>query len=266
MAEIDLQEAFKSKAKFSELMEHIPAKITQELANYPTADGKTLVHIAELTQNEDTFFNVLGDDTVANLPQPPFIVWIVTNEKEKIMRIVNLINENTRSGFGIFVFKASLVDNKINIECLSKPKLKVKNSNGGKAKKFQLEYWKKYSEVCDSLGEGDYQIIPKPQHWQYLPLGKTGVSIQLTLNTRDNFIGIDLCITNNVQLFESLNSHKTDIEQALGTLEWVNKSNVKTARIRKTIDVEFPQADIDSVAKAHIETAKEFKKLISKYL
>ena len=63
-----------------------------------------------------------------------------------------------------------------------------------------------------------------------------------------------------------MNSHKTEIEQALGTLEWVNKSNVKTARIRKIINVEFTQTDIDSVVRAHIKTAKEFKELISKYL
>ena len=265
MAEINLQEAFKSKAKFSELMEDTPAQIMQELSNYPKADGKAIIHIAELTQNEDTFFNAIGDDTVINLPQPPFIVWIITNEKEKVMRIVNLINKNATSGFGIFVFKATLNENQIDIKCLAKPPIK-KVSQGGKAKKFQLEYWKKYSEVCDSLGEGDYQVIPKPQHWQYLPLGKTGVSIQLTLNTRDNFVGVDLCITNNVQLFESLNIHKTKIEQALGTLEWVNKSNVKTARIRKIINVEFTQTDIDSVVRAHIKTAKEFKELTSKYL
>lgn len=72
----------------------------------------------------------------------------------------------------------------------------LNNSKGGKAKQLQLEYWTKYSEICDLLGEGDYQIIPKPQHWQYLPLGKTGISFQLTINTRDSFIGVDLCITN----------------------------------------------------------------------
>lgn len=263
MAEINLREAFKSKAKFSELMENTPIPMIEELANSPK--DKTIIQIAELTQNEDTFFNLMGDDSISNLQKPLYFVWAITKEKEKIMRVVNLINKNANSGFGIYVFKVDLNENQIFIKCLAKPPIK-KVSQGGKAKKFQLEYWEKYSEVCDSLGEGDYQVIPKPQHWQYLPLGKTGVSIQLTLNTRDNFIGVDLCITNNVQLFESLNSHKTDIEQALGTLEWVNKSNVKTARIRKIINVEFTQTDIESVARAHIETAKEFKKLISKYL
>lgn len=72
MAEINLQEAFKSKAKFSELMEDTPAQIMQELSNYPKADGKAIIHIAELTQNEDTFFNAIGDDTVINLPQVSF--------------------------------------------------------------------------------------------------------------------------------------------------------------------------------------------------
>ena len=234
MAEINLQEAFKSKAKFSELMENTPIPIIEELAN--SSKDKTIIQIAELTQNEDTFFNVMGDESITNLQKPLFIVWAITKEKERIMRVVNLINKNANSGFGIYVFKVDSNENQIFIKCLAKPQIK-KVSQGGKAKQFQLEYWEKYSEVCDSLGEGDYQIIPKPQHWQYLPLGKTGVSIQLTLNTRDNFIGVDLCITNNVQLFESLNSHKTDIEQALGTLEWVNKSNVKTAIIRKTINV-----------------------------
>lgn len=266
MTTITAEEALKSKKNFEEFMaNYYPPIVTSTLADYPKANGQTVVSICDLTQKMETMVSLLNEIESLNLKKAPFIVWYVTSEKEELVTVAKALNHYAIHEIKIFIFKAFLNEDKMKFECLLKPDM-LSDSKGGKAKQLQLEYWTKYSEICDLLGEGDYQIIPKPQHWQYLPLGKTGISFQLTINTRDSFIGVDLCITNNVQLFESLNSHKTDIEQALGTLEWVNKSNVKTARIRKTVNVEFTQADIDSVARAHIETAKEFKKLISKYL
>ena len=266
MTTITAEEALKSKKNFEEFISDYDSPIiTSTLANYSNIGGEVVVKICDLTQKIETLSSALADSTIQNLQKPPFIVWIVTSPKDELLEVVKTLNKFSVKGTKIFVFKAFLNEDKIKFECLLKPDI-LNNSKGGKAKQLQLEYWTKYSEICDLLGEGDYQIIPKPQHWQYLPLGKTGISFQLTINTRDSFIGVDLCITNNVQLFDLLNSHKTDIEQELGALEWINKSNIKTARIRKTINIEITQDNFESIARTHIEIAKEFKKAVSKYL
>lgn len=266
MTTITAEEALKSKKNFEEFMaDYYPPIVTSTLADYPKANGQTVVSICDLTQKMETMVSLLNKIESLNLKKAPFIVWYVTSEKEELVTASKALNNFAIKGIKIFIFKAFLNEDKMKFECLLKPDI-LSDSKGGKAKQLQLEYWTKYSEICDLLGEGDYQIIPKPQHWQYLPLGKTGISFQLTINTRDSFIGVDLCITNNVQLFDLLNSYKTDIEQELGALEWINKSNIKTVRIRKTINIEITQDNFESIARTHIEIAKEFKKTVSKYL
>lgn len=266
MTTITTEEALKSKKNFEEFMaDYYPPIVTSTLADYPKANGQTVVSICDLTQKMETMVSLLNKIESLNLKKAPFIVWYVTSEKEELVTASKALNNFAIKGIKIFIFKAFLNEDKMKFECLLKPDI-LSDSKGGKAKQLQLEYWTKYSEICDLLGEGDYQIIPKPQHWQYLPLGKTGISFQLTINTRDSFIGVDLCITNNVQFFDLLNCYKTDIEQELGALEWINKSNIKTARIRKTINIEITQDNFESIARTHIEIAKEFKKTVSKYL
>jgi hypothetical protein len=50
---------------------------------------------------------------------------------------------------------------------------------------------KRYFEICDEkiLKSGN----PKYQHWQYLPMGKAGVALMLTISTQKN-TSVDLLI------------------------------------------------------------------------
>ncbi len=266
MTEITPQEAFKSKKNFEEFMsnEH-PAIILSTLADYPKADGKGIVTIAELTQNSETLIN--GLDAIKTFPQAPFFVWIVANERENLISASEVINKYADKNFGIFIFKASLNDEKITFKCLLKPDIKAKSTSGGKAKQIQLEYWEKYSEVCDELGEGNFQITPKPKHWQYISMGKAGVSLWLTVNTQIGFIGVDFLINDDKELFKKLQSNQKEIEKELGILDWENKPNLKASRIRKTVPFDINNKEnLNTSIKAHIEMAKTFKTTFSKYL
>src|SRR5574344_1630123 len=180
MAEITPQEAFKSKAKFSEFMaEENPAKILSTIADYPKADGKAIITLAELTQSTEALIGLLQG--AANLPQPPFLVWIITNEKEPLIQAAYSINKYADNKFGLFIFKASLIDDKVEFNCLLKPEIKQHSRMSTKtpAKTLQLEYWQKYFEICDEL-TSEMQINPKPQHYQYISIGKSGGQIMQT--------------------------------------------------------------------------------------
>lgn len=267
MTTITPTEAFKSKKNFEEFMaDQHPAVITTTLADYPKADGKNIVTFAELTQSIETLTNTVGSDLVKNLPKPPFIVWIVANERENILNALDVINKNTIKDFGIFVFKAFLNEDKIDFKCLLKPELRKANNSNTPAKKMQLEYWEKYFEICDEV-QSEMQVSPESQHWQYLPIGKRGVSIMLSVSSVKKYVGVDLVINYDKSIFEKLYANKDEIEKELGELEWVNIQKNKSCKVRQTINADLDNREMwkDTILK-HIQIAEKFKSIFSKYL
>jgi len=261
---ITAEQAFKSNANFEKYLTLTPPEVmTSTLDEFNSIGADLHVIRYELTQKVESLLGALNQVAKKESATPSFIVWVFANEKEDIMELTKLIRQNEI--LGIFVFKATLIDNKMDIKCLLKPKFETKKTTVSKAKQIQLEYWKNYNEICDELGEGNYQIEPKAQHWQYIPLGKTGVSLQLTVNTQADYVGVDLFIANNKELFEKLETHKTKIEKELGELEWVNNASVKSARIRKTKNSIITELNKEDITQ-HIELAKTFKATFSKYL
>ena len=111
------------------------------------------------------------------------------------------------------------------------------------------------------------QINPKPQHFAYISIGKAGVQIMQTINTAQNYIATELLINNKKEIFNKLVKNKAEIEKELGELNWHSPENIKSSKIRKTI--EFPlseQKEWNKAVKQHIKMAEEFKAAFSKYL
>ena len=73
-------EVFKSRENFSKAMENSSSNtfIASIIDEYPIKTGKVVMMITDLTQNYETFGNLISDDLVCNLPEPPYIVWIVS--------------------------------------------------------------------------------------------------------------------------------------------------------------------------------------------
>ena len=176
MTTITALEAFKSRQNFSEFIESQLShpSIVSVLDSYPKKNGQVILQIAELTQSLDLFNNIISDSMIENLPHTPLLVWIVANEKERILRLADFLNNRAKTGW-IFVFKASLNDDKIAFECLLKPqipekKTRVVNTNTP-AKQLQQEYWQAYFDKCDEL-QSEMQVNPAPRHYQYIGIGK----------------------------------------------------------------------------------------------
>lgn len=257
-------EILKNKKNFSEFIEDFnPPAVVSTLAEYPHSDGKVIVRIAELTQNMDTLTNLLADPMVTNLENLPFITWFITGEKENILNTVKTINKYAAKGFGIFIFKVFLNENEIDVKCILKPEIR---SVGGIAKQCQLAYWQEFNKINIEKKLG-WKISPKTQHWQYLPMGKRGVSIMLSANTQDKLIGADLIINYDESIYNNLYEHKAEIEKELGTLEWINKPNNKSCRIRKSLSCDITDSSLyEEIIEKHIALTIEFKSVISKYL
>lgn len=259
------EQAFKSKKNFEDFVKDCDkGDIIRILADYPQADGKIIVTVAELTQSSDTFTNTLAE--MQKYKQQPYIVWIVANEKENLLRGVNNLNLFLAKGCGVFVFKAILDGNKMAFEPLIKPYKTEKRNSNTDTKQLQLGYWTKYFEICDKL-ECDLQIKPASQHWQYISIGKAGVSIQLTINTQQNYVGCELLINNNKEIFYKLEKSKEKIEKQLGELDWQELQGKKSSRIRKIYSTDLVnEENWETAVKEQIRMTEEFKSTFIKYL
>ena len=83
MTTITAEQALKSKQNFSEFLENnTPVQVTSTIADYQAKSGKVVVTLTDLTQNFDTFVDVVNDPTVLELPQKPYFAWIVTKAKK----------------------------------------------------------------------------------------------------------------------------------------------------------------------------------------
>lgn len=259
------EQAFKSRKNFEDFIKDCDkCEIIRTMADYPQADGKVIITIADLTQNSETLVSALT--AFPNLKQPPFIVWVVANEKENLVQSIKSLNSFLVKGCGIFLFKAYLNGNKMAFETLVQPLKTAKRHSETDTKQLQLNYWTKYFEICDNL-ESDLQVKPASQHWQYIPTGKAGASIQLTINTQQNYVGCELLINNDKEIFYSLEKSKEKIEKQLGELDWQELKGKKSSRIRKIYSIDITQeTNWETAVKEQIRTAEEFKSTFAKYL
>ena len=259
------EQAFKSRKNFEDFIKNSDRQeIIKILSDYPGLEDKTLTIIAELTQNFETYTSALIELQKTNLPHQ--LVWIVSNEKENLVECVRIINSLYTKGSCIFLLKAYLNNNKMAFKPLVLPSKKAKRNSETDTKQLQLNYWTKYFEICDNL-ECDLQVKPASQHWQYIPIGKAGVSIQLTINTQQSYVGCELLINNDKEIFYSLEKSKEKIGKQLGELDWQELKGKKSSRIRKIHSVDITQeTNWETAVKEQIRIAEEFKSTFIKYL
>ena len=212
-----LEDIFRSKTNFENAMVNssMPVSIAEIMQQYPK---KTITRIADLTQNMETLLNVTGQK---NCQLNQYLVWIITNEKEKIMNTLSLFNDSNNGKFEIFVFKASLNGKKIDFECLLKPELKEKRvkNNNTPTKRLQKNYWELYITECDMSENPDMQIKESaPQHYQNVSIGKYGLQILhqksqlITIRTYFiNFLNIKKQLKKNSENFNGFQKKQTNL-------------------------------------------------------
>lgn len=262
-ATLTAEQILKSKQAFSDYVQEFHGKTGEMLTQgYPPSS----VHssFCQLTQNIEGLNNLAQLSRI----EKQYIFWYVVNEKEEIIKIVETLNNMFANGCGIFLIKAVLNVNKIIFNPILTPKIKpqAKRNSNTFTKNLQFSYWQKYFEICDSL-ECDLQVKPASQHWQYISIGKAGVSIQLTINTQQNYVGCELLINNDKEIFYSLEKSKDKIEKDLGELGWQELKGKKSSRIRQiySIDIENKE-NWETAIKEQIRMAEDFKGTFIKYL
>lgn len=185
------------------------------------------------------------------------IVWVASKFTEEHRAALDWLNKITDESFRFFGLEVELwrIDDSVaapKFNVISKPNnwsksisqaaQRISEQATTETKELQYRYWQQLLEHIRTSGSQLRLQKPLPQHWQTFSVGRSHFHIAALLNTRDNRIGVELCITDPEHaksFFHILAKDKAAIEQEIGsTLEWKELPEKTSSKI-----IQFKDAD-----------------------
>lgn len=162
------------------------------------------------------------------------IVWIAatfTEEHRETLDWLNKITDERFQFFGLEVELWRIGDSppapRFNI--ISKPNRwtrqvgraarQISDEAVTETKALQLRYWQALKEHLDAQGSPVRIRKPRPEHWTSFSIGRSGFHMNAKVNTRENFVAVELVIQNDdAKIYYSLlEEQKADIEADVGS-------------------------------------------------
>lgn len=150
------------------------------------------------------------------------IVWISPRFHDEHRDAVQWLNENSREGVDLFalrleVFTIGDSDPANQFTPVADPsewKEKAKRSEGelSEIQQLQEEFWTRFR---DRIEERDTPLSPRkpfPEYYHNLSIGKAGVELQFTINSRDNQLGVGIVIRDDAEAFWELKEQQDEID------------------------------------------------------
>lgn len=109
-------------------------------------------------------------------------------------------------------------------------------------KQRQLKFWTGWQAWLQAKGSALRTQKPLPQHWTNIALGRSGIHLAATVNSRESRVGMEVYIDhdNSKSMFKQLQVHQVEIDTALGAkLEWMELPDGHACRILQ-VRVESP--------------------------
>lgn len=103
-------------------------------------------------------------------------------------------------------------------------------------KQRQLKFWTDWQTWLQAKGSSLRTQKPSPQHWTNIALGRSGVHLAATVNTREKRLGMEVYIDheNSKDIFRQLKAQQAQVDQALGAkLEWMELPDGHACRIQQ---------------------------------
>ena len=183
------------------------------------------------------------------------IVWIAARVADEHRAAMDWLNEITDSEVRFFALEVELwrigdspAAPKFNV--VSKPNDWSRSTSAAKkavaegdlspTRQMQREYW---ASVEDVIGNDSGQlrpVSPNAGSWVGHGIGKTSVSLNMSLNTRDNWARVEIYLSGRTAkiYFDALEKKRDAIEEAYGrSLDWQRLPEKTDARICDSINV-----------------------------
>lgn len=234
-------------------------------------------------QLENTDHDHLGKlITYASGLQAEVCVWVVARARQEHEQAINWLNENTTEGANFFLIEVeawkigdSLPAPRFNI--VAKPNdwaktIKQQSGGGNKVTDLKLQqqaFWEKLREY----GEQNGKLVRNwrkalPQHWYNIGIGSTRAKLAAKVNTQESYVGLELYIYQDTELFYELQAKKSEIENKLGyKLDWQELPERKASRVIVTKAGNFQdESEQDELIAWLVAKADEFTKVFKKLL
>jgi hypothetical protein len=185
------------------------------------------------------------------------VIWVAESFRAEHVAALQFLNDNTTenlSFFGVQIELWRIGDSPLapKFEVVVKPNDWAKSgreqaraaSSASPTKQLQQKFW---TALIERLAKSAPQIRPqkpRPQHWLNNSIGRSGFGLNITANTRDERLGVELWIpgAEAKKHFADLSAQKKDIEGKLGfELDWQELPDAIACRIATW----YPDASIE---------------------
>jgi hypothetical protein len=185
------------------------------------------------------------------------VIWVAESFRPEHASALQFLNDNTTDDLSFFAVQVELW--RIGDSPLA-PKFEVvvKPNDWAKAgreqaraatsttptKQLQQKFWMALIERLAAKAPHIRPQKPRPQHWLNNSIGRSGFGLNITANTRDERLGVELWIPGMAakQHFANLSTHKQEIHDKLGfELDWQELPGALACRIATW----YPQASIE---------------------
>ena len=248
------------------------------VAKDETSETKVIIENQLEASNHDHLGKII---TYASGLDAKVVVWIVKQAKEEHRSAVEWLNNNTRSGIDFFLlelhaYKIGDSDPAPKFEVVEQPNDFIKtskttsnNENLNKSQSERLAFWEQFNAEVVAHGKPFNTRKATTDHWYNVAIGSSACYISITLVNSSSFVGVELTIPDNKELFDSLFAKKEEIDSKIGfSMEWERLNEKKASKIIHKIDgLDFDSHDnypqlMDDVIKKIIIMRDVFKKYI----
>lgn len=205
-------------------------------------------------QLESTNHDHLGKIiTYAAGNEAEIIIWIVKKAREEHIKAIEWLNNHSDEHIHFFLIQIEIwqIDDSPfapKFHIIAQPNewaktLKAtspKSSELTETKILQLEYWTKFVEYAQEKGSEIKFSKPSPKHWIDMWFGSSLAHFILSLNKFEEYIGCELYIHEDKNLYRQLESNKKKYEKIIGSkLEWLPLEEKKASRIKYTKKADY---------------------------
>ncbi|MBP5344904.1 MAG: DUF4268 domain-containing protein [Bacteroidales bacterium] len=185
-------------------------------------------------QLEDTNHDHLGKlITYASGKGAEVIVWVVKRARDEHRQAIEWLNQHTDSNIGFFLLEIELwqigdSEKAPRFNIVEKPNdwsKTMKTIEGlSDTNLLKLEFWTGFNDAMSNNDEFKRHFRTRkasPQHWYDLSIGSSAYHVCLTINTQKQYIGADIYIDDNKELFAQFKNYKNEIAAMLNSeVEW----------------------------------------------
>lgn len=209
------------------------------------------------------------------------VVWIVSSARDEHASAIEWLNKHTDDEISFFLlevhaYKIGDSDPAPQFKIIEQPndfvktvKTVTQNANLNEARKYYLEFWSQFNDVLEQRGRPFNKRKASTDHWYNIAIGSSEAQLEIDLVNKENRIRVGMWISNNKDLFDSMQRRHEEIEADLGeTLIWERLDGKKASRIFLYIPgLNFKvQDNYRQLMDTAIDMVVKMKKVFPKYM